>query len=253
MLRYLHIRNIAVIEEVEVEFGPGLNVVTGETGSGKSILMDSLGLLLGNRASGDLVRTGQTRAVVEAQFELEPNHPARQWLAGQGGELEPDDPVLLLRREVSTTGPGRAQINGQMVPWASLRELGPLLVEIHGQHDGRLMLQPRYHLELLDRFHGQAGLLDEVAGLARRLTAGRAERDALAEAARDRAHRLELLDFQIGEIEQAGPLPGEEERLAAELQRRDEREARLREQMNNQRRETERLIEELGQARRETP
>src|SRR5512134_2227329 len=134
MLRLLRIRNLAVIEAVEVEFEPGFNVLTGETGAGKSILVEAVGLLLGTRASGDLVRTGESHATIEAIFEDSPR-----------GEI-------LIRREVSTTGRSRAFVNDDLATAGALRELSLRLVEIHGQHEHQTLLDPASHLPLLDAY-----------------------------------------------------------------------------------------------------
>ena len=133
MLRFLRIRHLAVIDSVEVEFDPGLNVLTGETGAGKSILVEAVGLLLGGRASGDLVRTGEDAAAIEAIFE-------------SGGE------ELLVRREITAQGRSRAYINGALATAGALKELSARLVELHGQHEHQTLLDPSTHLDVLDTF-----------------------------------------------------------------------------------------------------
>src|SRR6187397_3018409 len=140
MLRLLRIRNLAVIESAEVEFEPGFNVLTGETGAGKSILVEAVGLLLGGRASGDLVRTGEDAAAIEAIFE-------------SGGE------ELLVRREITAQGRSRAFINGALATAGALKELSARLVELHGQHEHQTLLDPSTHLDVLDAF----GELDPLA------------------------------------------------------------------------------------------
>src|SRR6187200_3689836 len=135
MLRYLRIRNLAVIEQVEVEFDPGLNVLTGETGAGKSILVEAVGLLLGGRASTDLVRTGEALAEIEAQFD------------DGAGEV-------VLRREVTAQGRSRAFINGILATAGGLRELSDRLIELHGQHEHQVLGDPESHLTLLDAYAG---------------------------------------------------------------------------------------------------
>ena len=136
MLRFLAIQNLAVIEAVEIEFDAGLSVLTGETGAGKSILVEAVGLLLGGRASPDLVRTGEECATVQAVFDGE------------------DDGELLVRREVTAQGRSRAFVNGSLVTAGALRELGARLVDLHGQHEHQALLDPETHLDLLDRFAG---------------------------------------------------------------------------------------------------
>lgn len=214
MIRYLHIRNIAVVENLAVEFGPGLNVVTGETGSGKSILVDALGLLLGQRASADLIRTGESKALVEGVFDLPADAPPKALLEEQGIEWDPDG--LVVRREIAAAGAGKVLVNGSPVNAAFLKRMGEHLVEIHGQNDTRLLLQPRYHLELLDARHGRSGLLDRVRGLSRALADLTAEREALVRDEHQRLQRLDLLDYQVREISDASPSPGEDQALQDE-------------------------------------
>ncbi len=144
MLRFLAIKRLAVIDAVELEFGPGLNVLTGETGAGKSILVEAVGLLLGGRASGDLVRTGAESAMIEAIFE-------------SGGD------EILVRREVTAQGRSRAFINGDLVTAGALKELSARLIELHGQHEHHTLLDPTTHLATLDAFGELDPLLNPVA------------------------------------------------------------------------------------------
>src|SRR5436853_1041766 len=144
MLRFLRIRHLAVIDSVEVEFDPGLNVLTGETGAGKSILVEAVGLLLGGRASGDLVRTGEDTAAVEAIFE-------------SGGE------ELLVRREITAQGRSRAFVNGALATAGALKELSSRLIELHGQHEHHTLLDASTHLDLIDSFGGTNQLAAPVA------------------------------------------------------------------------------------------
>jgi len=211
VLRQLSIRDVVLIEALDLEFEAGLGVLTGETGAGKSILLDALGLALGTRADTALVRTGQAQAVVAAIFELPEDHDSLALLAEQGIEAEPGEP-LHLRRTLKADGGSRAFAGGIAVPAGVLREAGASLVEIHGQHDDRGLLNPKGHRALLDRF----GAID-TDGVARcwaRLSELRAALDqhrrALDEAARNR----EWLDFAIGEIEALGVEEGEEQRLS---------------------------------------
>lgn len=216
MLRYVHIRNIAVIDDLEVEFGSGLNVITGETGSGKSIIIDSVGLLTGVRASPSIIRTGETRAAAEGIFTVPGSSQNWKLLQDQGIEPAEEENELIVRREISASGSGRVLVNGVLTTAAFLRPLGQNLVEIHGQHDTKLILQPRCHLELLDSFHDRRDLLDSVATLAAGISADQKELDRLTEAEQGRLQRLDLLEFQIRDIGEAGILPGEENRLQAE-------------------------------------
>ena len=213
MLRQLAIHNVVLVDRLELEFEPGLGVLTGETGAGKSILLDALGLALGARADTGLVRSGQDGAAVSAELELPTDHPIRGLLAEQGIEPEPGEP-LIIRRTLKSDGGSRAFVGGASVPAGLLREVGTLSVEVHGQHDDRGLLNPRGHRALLDAF----GKLDanvvaaawaDVTGIEADL--GRARAEAAA-AERDRAY----LEHASAEIEQLAPEEGEETRLAEE-------------------------------------
>jgi DNA repair protein RecN (Recombination protein N) len=213
MLTALAIRDVVLIEALDLEFASGLGALTGETGAGKSILLDALGLALGARAESGLVRNGSVQAVVTASFELPADHGAADLLSENGLEAEPGEP-LVIRRIVKADGGSRAFINDQPASAALLRELGAFLVEIHGQHDDRGLLNPRGHRALLDAF----GRLDTRPAAA----AHREWRDAeerlrsaqadLESAARDR----EWLEHAVAELNDFGPEPGEEAELAGE-------------------------------------
>jgi DNA repair protein RecN (Recombination protein N) len=211
VLRQLSIRDVVLIEALDLDFEPGLGVLTGETGAGKSILLDALGLALGARADSALVRAGQSQAVVSAAFEVGDDHDSIVLLAEQGIETEPGEP-LLLRRTLKADGGSRAFAGGMAVPAGTLREAGAGLVEIHGQHDDRGLLNPKGHRALLDRFGGLGS--GGVAAAWSALSTLRGELDAarrlLDEANRDR----EWLDFAIDEIEALGVEEGEEQRLS---------------------------------------
>src|SRR5437773_6637612 len=157
MLKLLKVKNIALVRSVELELGAGLTLLTGETGAGKSILIDSLGLLLGARASADLIRTGEDQAVVEALFE---SADARAALEAHG--LPADDDEVVVRREVHVSGKGRATVNGALVPVAVLKELAPVVAHIHGQHEPQGLLDAQTHVDLLDH---HAGLAAETAAV----------------------------------------------------------------------------------------
>ncbi|HEY0084805.1 MAG TPA: DNA repair protein RecN [Allosphingosinicella sp.] len=212
MLTGLSIRDVVLIESLDLEFGPGLGVLTGETGAGKSILLDSLGLALGARADSGLVRAGQAQAVVGVSFDLPAGHPALALLADNGLEGEPGEP-LVIRRIVKADGGSRALVNDQSASVAFLRELGATLVEIHGQHDDRGLLNPRGHRALLDSF-GRIGTSDAEAAYR---AWGEAEaslartREDMDVAARDR----EWLEHSVAELAKLAPEPGEEEALAS--------------------------------------
>ena len=211
MLRQLVIHDVVLIDRLELEFEAGLGALTGETGAGKSILLDSLGLALGSRADPGLVRAGQATASVSAEIELPAGHPAFAALGEQGIECDPGEP-LLLRRTVKADGGSRAFAGGAAVPASLLRDIAGSAIEIHGQHDDRGLLNPKGHRALLDAF----GKLDtgavEAAWASRSaLESELAEqRKLLADAGRDR----EWLDFAIGEIGALEVEPGEEEQLA---------------------------------------
>jgi DNA repair protein RecN (Recombination protein N) len=213
MLRQLAIQNVVLVERLELEFEPGLGVLTGETGAGKSILLDALGLALGSRADTGLVRSGQDAASVSAELELDPDHPAHGLLGEQEIEIDPSEP-LIIRRTLKSDGGSRAFIAGTSVPAGVLREVGAVAVEIHGQHDERGLLNAKGHRALLDLF----GRLDtgpvanawaEVTRIEAELGQARAE---AAAAERDR----EWLEHASAEIEQLSPEAGEETRLADE-------------------------------------
>jgi DNA repair protein RecN (Recombination protein N) len=188
MLRFLRVTHLAVIDSVEVEFDPGLNVLTGETGAGKSILVEAVGLLLGGRASGDLVRTGEDAAWVEAIFET-------------GGE------DLLVRREITVQGRSRAFINGALATAGALKELSNRLIELHGQHEHQTLLDPSTHLGVIDTFGALDQLLAPTAAAYAVLRASQDELASVRAAAKDRDARLDLVTFQLGELDRAALKP----------------------------------------------
>ena len=211
MLGQLAIRDVVLIDRLELEFEAGLGVLTGETGAGKSILLDALGLALGARADNGLVRAGQDGATVSAELMLSPDHPALALLAERGIEGEPGEP-LTLRRTLKADGGSRAFVGGISVSAATLRDIGALVVEIHGQHDDRGLLNPRGHRALLDSFgridvRPAAAAWAEVSALDRQLAEARR---AVADAERDR----EWLLHAAAEIAGIAPQPGEETDLA---------------------------------------
>jgi DNA repair protein RecN (Recombination protein N) len=213
MLKLLRINNIALIPALELELGPGLTLLTGETGAGKSILIDALGLLLGRRASADLIRTGEDRAVVEAVVELDGGE-AR--LAAHGLPMEGDEVVL--RREVQTSGKGRATVNGALVPVGLLRELASGVAVVHGQHEPQGLLDPARHLDLLDRFAGLDGT-EALGEVYRDLRACEAALERLRRDRREAERHREMLEFQAREIEAAALAPDEEDHLRLEKAR----------------------------------
>ncbi|HEX2140438.1 MAG TPA: AAA family ATPase, partial [Woeseiaceae bacterium] len=216
MLRRLHVRNFAIIDEVEVEFERGMTVLTGETGAGKSILVDALGLVLGERGGAGLTRTGSRRAEFSAEFDVSDQPGTRAWLAEQSLDL---DDECLLRRVIGDDGRSRAFINGNAVPLTSLKALGETLLDIHGQHFHQSLGRPAVQRDLLDHFGGLMVQREAVAAAYaewQSLANGLAELEA-AEA--DRASRLDLLGFQAQELEALDLQPREYAELRAQRER----------------------------------
>jgi DNA repair protein RecN (Recombination protein N) len=211
MLKLLRISNIALIPALELEFGPGLTLLTGETGAGKSILIDALSLLLGERASADLIRTGEERAAVEAVLETK---DARRLLDAH--RLPADGDEIIIRRELSAGGKGKATVNGALVPVGLLRELAPRLVAIHGQHEPQGLLDPETHLDLLDRHAGLVPRRASVGETFKHLREVEGRLEALRKDRREAERRREMLEYQVAEIDKAALAPGEEETLRRE-------------------------------------
>jgi DNA repair protein RecN (Recombination protein N) len=214
MLRLLRIRNLALVRELEIEFGPGLNLLTGETGSGKSILVDALGLLLGSRASQDMIRSDCDSAILEGIFQIEACRSARTLLEDAGFETE--DGLLIIRREISNSGRNRVFLNNNLATLSLLKSLGEKLADIHGQQEQRTLLDLSTHLEWLDEFGGNEDHLKEVrqAFLAMQETARQLA--FIEENEQERLRRIDILQFQIDEISKVGPHPGEKESLENE-------------------------------------
>ena len=200
MIRFLSVSNLAVIDRLEVDFAPGLSVLTGETGAGKSILVGAVGLLVGGRASADLVRTGEEMAAVQAVFET------------------PDGREVIVRREVSSQGRSRAFVDGALVTSAALRDAAGSLVDLHGQHEHQVLLDPAAHLDLLDEYAGLTASRDGVAMTFREWQAVREERERLAASEQQKTSRAEFLSFQLAEIDKAAPQPDEDATLATTRQ-----------------------------------
>ena len=196
MLRFLSIKRLAVIDAAEVEFEPGLNVLTGETGAGKSILVEAVGLLLGGRASSDLVRTGEESATIEAIFE-------------NAGE------EIVVRREITAQGRSRAFVNGELTPVGGLKALAERLIELHGQHEHHTLLDPTTHLGVIDSFGDLESQVTVVAAAFDALQRSRDELERMRRALADREARQEIVAFQLTELDRVAPTPGEDEELAA--------------------------------------
>jgi DNA repair protein RecN (Recombination protein N) len=195
MLRFLRVQHLAIIDELEMSFDDGFNVLTGETGAGKSILVEAVGLLLGGRASGEFVRTGEDTAIVEAIFE------------SSGTEV-------VVRREVTAQGRSRAFIDGVLATAGALKTLSAQLVELHGQHDHQVLLDPRLHLEVLDSFGNLGEIQQTVATRFDSLQQIRQDLERVGHLESQKSARLDSLTFQLEEINRIAPRPGEDEELA---------------------------------------
>ncbi|HVV16794.1 MAG TPA: DNA repair protein RecN [Polyangia bacterium] len=216
MLTLLRIFGFALIDELELPFGPGLTAITGETGAGKSILVDALGLLRGGRAAAEVIRTGRDEARVEAILELPAGSAARARLVADGREVEEG---LLVRRVVARNGRGRAHLGGVLATAADLSAMVAGLIDIASQHDQQSLTDPESQLAILDAFAENQPLRAEMAQAAADRTAARAALESFSADARARGEREDLLRFQLGELETARPEPGEDEALATERER----------------------------------
>jgi DNA repair protein RecN (Recombination protein N) len=210
MIKLLRVRNLATIEDLEMGLDPGFSILTGETGAGKSIIIDAIRLILGDKGTPDLVRTGKAEAFVEAVFDV----------SGQPVDLaglpEPEDGELLIQRSVTDQGTGKAFINGVLVPVRRLRELGPQLVDIYGQNDHVFLLHLENHLAYLDETLEDTALLEEAARAAQGLRRLLQERREIEAREKEREQRLDFIAYQLKEIEAAAPKPGEDEDLLRE-------------------------------------
>lgn len=213
MITSLRIRNLATIEEIELDFQPGFTILTGETGAGKSIIIDGLKLLLGERASPDIIRTGKKEAAVEAVFKLKnlsSESPLSSYLV---------DGEIFIQRSITAEGQGRAYINGILVPIRRLKEIADELVDIYGQNDHIFLLQLENHLNYLDAYIEAFPLRQQLSSLCRQLKSIIEEKKAIEERQKDRERRLDFLAYQIEEIKRANLRPGEWEELIAERYR----------------------------------
>ncbi|NIA14894.1 MAG: DNA repair protein RecN [Nitrospiraceae bacterium] len=212
MLEVLHIQNYALIDDLEVVFGPGFNVLTGETGAGKSIVVGALNLVLGARASADAVREGAKLAKVDAAFRLQ-NVSLRLRALFKQHDIESAGGEVLLSRVVTAEGRSRGYVCGSLVPIAVLAAVGDELVDIHGQHEHQSLLKPDRQLGLLDAFAGSAGLAQDLGGQVAEFRALKKDIEAIESDDRERARRIDFLRHEVGEIEAAGLVQGEEEEL----------------------------------------
>ena len=214
MLKSLQVKDYALIDKVDVEFGKGLNIITGETGAGKSILIDAMGLLLGERASTEVVRKGAVKSVVEGVFEVESNKKVRKLI--EENELE-YLPELIIRREISLKGANRCFVNDTPVPLSVIKELGDLLVDLHGQHEHQSLLKTETHINFLDEYAGQEMILEDyykeyknIKGLTLKLNDLREKESSLKE-------KKDFYAFQIKEIDAVSPAQAEDEQITNEL------------------------------------
>ncbi len=211
MLRYLKIKNLAIIEDLEIEFEKGFNIFTGETGAGKSIIMDGIRLIFGERADPDMVRTGEKKAEIVAVIEIEDESVKNEFPSFPWENNE-----VILRREIPVSGKGRIYFNGIPVPLSVLKSLGEKLFDIFGQNDHIFLLDTSYQLDYLDSFGNLIPLKEEVERAWRKLQALKNEKEDMEKRGRERTQRLDFLDYQIKEIENANLKIGEDEELEKE-------------------------------------
>ena len=214
MLKTLEVKDYALIDQINVEFGKGLNIITGETGAGKSILIDAMGLLLGERASTEVVRKGANKSIVEGIFDVEGNRKVKNLL----GENEIDDySGLILRREISLKGANRCFVNDTPVSLSFIKEIGNLLVDLHGQHEHQSLLHTETHIDYLDEFGNYDDLLTKYKNKYDELIKTEREIETLREREAILIEKKEIYAFQINEIDNVSPEEGEEEKLNDEL------------------------------------
>ena len=219
MLRLFSVTNFATIEQLEIELAPGFSVLTGETGAGKSIIVDALSLLLGGRADGGMVRSGARQSRVEGIFLLGGDLSQRVETALNEYEIDADEEEIILAREVNLDGRNTCRVNGRIVPLRLLNTLAQHLVDIHGQNQHLSLLRVREQMDILDQYGGLWPLRTEVAELARRLTEARRELDRLRKDEQELAQRVDFLRYQVGEISEANLRPAEDDDLTLERDR----------------------------------
>ena len=210
MLTNLYIENIAVIEKVSIDFGQGLNVLTGETGAGKSIIIDSINAVLGNRTSKDLIRSGSDSAFVSAEF-TDPSEKALEVLSEYG--FEPEDGVVIIQRELNASGKGKCRINGRPTTAAILKAVGIYLMNIHGQHESYELMSPEQHIRYIDKLGELSDEVQAYSEVYHRYKKQKAELDKVRYDEAERERRLDLLRYQVDELENADLYVGEYEEL----------------------------------------
>jgi DNA repair protein RecN (Recombination protein N) len=214
MLKSFEVKDYALIEHISVEFGNGLNIITGETGAGKSILIDAMGLLLGERASTEVVRKGANKSVVEGIFNVEGNNKVKKLLEENEIEYYSE---LILRREISLKGSNRCFANDTPVSLSIIKELGNLLVDLHGQHEHQSLLRTETHINYLDEFGDYDDLMIKYRKTYDVLVRTERELNSLKEREEILKEKKEICSFQIKEIDNISPEEGEEEKLNDEL------------------------------------
>ncbi len=214
MLRFLNIANFALIDSLQIEFQPGLNVLSGETGSGKSIIIDALGLLLGERGSSEMIRTGEERAFVEGVFDFHGNKPLVQLIVESG--IEASEEELIIRREINSSGRGRVFINDQVATLGFLKAIQPHIVDIHGQGDQQSLLASETHLNLLDAFAEVIPLRSKISQAYDLVLRLLKELEESRQSESERLKSLDMIEFQLSEIEQAGLSESEDVELESE-------------------------------------
>lgn len=214
MLKSLSIKNYALIEELTVHFNRGLVIITGETGAGKSIIVDALGLVIGERASTEVVRTGAEKAIVEGTFDISGNTQLHPFLQAHDLECENE---LIVRREISAKGTNRCLVNDSAITLNVLKHIGEFLVDLHGQHDHQSLLRTATHVDMLDEFGGVGANVEEFRSAYKRLKETSSQLSELRQREAQLKEKLELLTFQINEIDAVAPRAGEEEDIESEL------------------------------------
>ncbi|HSL88717.1 MAG TPA: DNA repair protein RecN [Ignavibacteriaceae bacterium] len=249
MLKSLEIKDYALIEHLHTEFGKGLNIITGETGAGKSILIDAMSLLLGERASSEVVRKGAQKSFVEGVFDIKGNKMVNKVLEENEIEISPE---LIVRREISLKGSNRCFINDSPVQLQIVKEIGDLLVDLHGQHEHQSLLRVETHIDFIDEFAGNQSILDTYHSLFQELSTKKTELKKLLEKETSLKDKKDMYDFQIKEIDGINPLPDEDEKLnnALNVLENSEKLMELSEQIYNELYDAENsVVDKIGEVK----